>query len=135
MTGMRILASLVAVVAAASALVAAPAPAQQQPDPKLIQEIYDCLAVGLPKDWKKAWMTVTQVGGSSAQGEFEGRFFYATSPKDTAGKPLSTCGAQNIARSVSALRAGQAADQRGWKGPRLTFTSDGKFDLYFDYGK
>ena len=135
MTGMRIIARLAAAVAAASALVATPAPAQQQPDPKLVQEIYDCLAVGLPKDWKKAWMTVTQVSGSSAQGEFEARFFYATSPKDTTGKPLATCGAQSIARSVSALRAGQSSDQRAWKGLRLTFTSDGKFDLYYDYGR
>ncbi|HEX9184018.1 MAG TPA: hypothetical protein VF876_12240 [Burkholderiales bacterium] len=132
---MRTIASLAAAVAAASAFAATPALAQQKPDPKLIQEIYDCLAVGLPKDWKKAWMTVTQVGGTTAQVEFEGRFFYATSPTDTAGKPLSTCGAKNIAQSVAALRAGQAADQRGWKGLKLTFSSDGKFDLYFDYGK
>jgi hypothetical protein len=135
MTGMRIFASLAAALAAASALIAVPAPAQQQPDPKLIQEVFDCLAVGLPKDWKKAWVVVSDLGEAGKERKYEGKFFYATSAADKAGKPLVPCSAQQAAKSVIALNERLPEDKRRWKQARLTYTSEGKFDLYYDYGK
>jgi hypothetical protein len=36
---------------------------------------------------------------------------------------------------VIALGAELPAEQRRWKEARLTFTSDGKFNLNYDYGK
>jgi len=124
---------LLAVLAAA--VLCAPAHAQQQPDPKTIQEIFDCLAVGLPKDWKKAWVVVSDLGEAGKERKYEGKFYYATSPADDAGTPLVTCSAQQVANSVLTLSAALPADQRRWKQARLTFTSEGKFDLHYDYAK
>jgi hypothetical protein len=135
MTGMGIIARLAAALAAASALIAAPASAQQQPDPKLIQEIYDCLAVGLPKDWRKAWVVVSDLGETGKDRRYEGKFHYATSASDKAGRPLVPCSAQQVAKGVVALSDALPADKRRWKRVTLTFTSEGKFDLYYDYGK
>ena len=120
---------------AASALLALPAAAQQQPDPKAIQQIFDCLAVGLPKDWKKAWVVMSEVADVGKQRRIEGKFFYATSASDKEGRPLSTCGAAQVAQGVNALNADLPVEQRRWKQAKLTFTSEGKFDLHYDYGR
>ncbi len=119
----------------AAALLAAPAHAQQQADAKTVQEIFDCLAVGLPKDWRKAWVVVSDLGEAGKDRRYEGKFHYATSAADKVGKPLLTCDAQQIAKGVIALNASLPPDKRRWKEARLTYSSDGKFDLYYDYGK
>lgn len=124
-----------AALAAALVAFAAPAQAQNQPDAKAIQEIFDCLAVGLPGDWKKAWIVVNEIQVPGKERRFESKSFYAVKAADKAGKPLSTCSAETVARGVYALSAGLPAEQRGWKEAKLTFTSEGKFDLHYDYGK
>jgi len=126
----RLLATL-----ALAAVLAAPAYAQKQPDAKAIQEIFDCLAVGLPKDWKKAWVVVTELAVVGKERRFESQSFYADASGAMAGKPLATCGAEVVARGVIALSADLPAEQRRWKEARLTYTSEGKFDLSYDYGK
>ena len=60
-------------IALAAALCAMPVHAQKQPDPKVVQEIFDCLAVGLPKDWKKAWVVMTEVADAGKQRRIEGK--------------------------------------------------------------
>jgi hypothetical protein len=126
----RLLAAL-----ALAAILATPAQAQKQPDPKAIQQIFDCLAVGLPKDWKKAWVVVTELAVVGKERRFESQSFYADASGAMAGKPLATCGAEVVARGVIALSADLPAEQRRWKEARLTYTSEGKFDLSYDYGK
>jgi hypothetical protein len=120
---------------AAAVLLAGPAQAQKQPDPKAIQAIYDCLAAGLPKDWQRAWVVVTEIADTGKARRFESQSFYAESSSAVAGKPLKTCGAETVAKGVIALGAELPAEQRRWKEARLTFTSDGKFNLNYDYGK
>ena len=117
------------------AVLATPTHAQKQPDPKAIQEIFDCLAVGLPKDWTRAWVVVTEIADAGKERRFESQSFYADSPAAVAGKPLATCGAEVVARGVIALSADLPAEQRRWKKARLTYSSEGKFDLAYDYGK
>jgi hypothetical protein len=119
----------------AAALLAAPAHAQQQADTKTIQEIFDCLAVGLPKNWRKAWVVVSDLGEAGKERKFEGKFHYATSATDNVGQPLLTCDAQQVAKGVIALNTSLPVDKRRWKVARLTYTSDGKFNLAYDYGK
>lgn len=118
----------------AAALLAAPAHAQQ-PDAKAVQEIFDCLAVGLPQGWKKAWVVVSDLGAAGKERRYEGKFLYATSAADKVGKPLITCDAQKVAKGVISLNAALPADKQRWKEARLTYTSDGKFNLAYDYGK
>ena len=122
-------------IALAAALCAMPAHAQKQPDPKAIQQIFDCLAVGLPKDWNKAWVVVTEIADSGKERRFESQSFYADSSGAMAGRPLATCGAEVVAKGVIALSADLPAEQRRWKEARLTYTREGKFDLSYDYGK
>lgn len=118
----------------AATLLAAPAQAQQ-PDAKALQEIFDCLAVGLPQNWKKAWVVISDLGAVGKDRRFEGRFFYATSAADKLGQPLATCDAQKVAKGVISLNTALAPDKRRWKEARLVFSSDGKFNLAYDYGK
>jgi hypothetical protein len=125
---------LLAACAVVTAL-ALPAQAQKQPDLKAIQEIFDCLAVGLPKDWKKAWVVVTELADIGKERRFESQSFYADASGAMAGKPLGTCGAEVVAKGVIALSADLPAEQRRWKEARLTYSSEGKFDLSYDYGK
>lgn len=120
---------------ALAAMLATAAQAQKQPDPKAIQQIFDCLAVGLPKDWNKAWVVVTEIAGSGKERRFESQSFYADSSGAMAGRPLATCGAEVVAKGVIALSADLPAEQRRWKEARLTYTREGKFDLSYDYGK
>jgi hypothetical protein len=40
-----------------------------------------------------------------------------------------------VAKRVIALSAGLPAQERRWKEARLTYSSEGKFDLTYDYGK
>ena len=122
-------------IALAAALCAMPVHAQKQPDPKAIQQIFDCLAVGLPKDWNKAWVVVTEIADSGKERRFESQSFYADSSGAMAGTPLATCGAEVVAKGVIALSADLPAEQRRWKEARLTYTREGKFDLSYDYGK
>jgi len=124
-----------AALAAALAALALPAQAQKHPDPKAIQEIFECLAVGLPADWNKAWVVVTELVDAGKERRFESKSFYAVSAADNAGKPLANCGAEKVAKGVFALTADLPAEQRRWKEAKLTFTSEGKFDLHYDYGK
>ncbi len=122
-------------VLAVAALLAAPAQAQKQPDPKAIQEIYDCLAVGLPAGWKKAWVVVTEIADAGTERRYESKSFYAVTAAEKAGDPLLPCSAEKIARGVFSLSADLPAEQRRWKEAKLTFTSEGKFDLHYDYDK
>ncbi len=112
-----------------------PLHAQKQPDPKAVQEIFDCLAAGLPKAWQRAWVVVTEIADIGKSRRFESQSFYAESSTAMAGKPLNTCSAETVAKGVIALSAELPAEQRQWKEARITFTSDGKFNLHYDYGK
>jgi hypothetical protein len=118
-----------------AAVLAAPLQAQKQPDPGAVQEIFDCLAVGLPGDWTKAWVVVTELADAGKERRYESRFFYTVSAADNVGKPLLSCGAEKVAKGVYALSADLPPEQRRWKEAKLTFRREGKFDLHYDYGK
>ncbi len=119
----------------------AQAPAKPEPgpgpDPKILDDIADCLAVGLPQDWKKAWFVISEVGRDerSATRTFEANFFYATDPADNTGKRLNTCGSQQIVEGVKALNAYLPEDQQRWTGALFVFMSDGKFEAKYDYSE
>lgn len=113
---------------------AAPEPAQG-PDPKIFDDIMNCLAEGLPADWKRAWFVVNEVGRDerSATRSFEANFFYSTDPADLDGKRLRTCGPQRVVENVRALNAYLPDDQQRWTGATFVFQSDGKFEVKYDF--
>lgn len=113
----------------------APGPGQT-PDPQIIESIMSCLAEGLTPEWKKAWFVIKEIDRNQAEGtrQFEGDFFYATSVKDRKGKPLRTCGAEQIVKGVSDLNDYLTKDQQSWTSATFTFTrDDSKYDVKYDY--
>ena len=113
-----------------------PKPVPGQPaDPKYIEDIFTCLAQGLPKDWKKTWFVIRQIGAdaSGSSREFEADFFVATDMIDAKGKPLVPCGSGPVLDGVIALNGYLLESQRRWTGATFTFTSEGKFDANYDY--
>jgi hypothetical protein len=104
-------------------------------DPQITEKMFNCLAPGLPKNWKKAWIVVNEIGRDEAGSSrnFEANFFFATSIKDSKGKKLTPCGADPVLEGVGALNDYLPENQRRWTGVTFTFTSDGKFDATYDY--
>jgi hypothetical protein len=117
----------------ASAKAKAKKPAAAQVDTQVIGQILACLQPGLPEDWKKAWVVVTELDSDGRTRKFEAQFFYATSMADERGEPLKPCDAEAVAMDVYRLNDGLKPEQRQWKVARLVITSEGDFELKYDY--
>jgi len=115
---------------------AAPAPGPgQEPDPKIVEDIMNCLAEGLPPDWKHAWFVIREAERDKTGKErlYIGRFFVATDEADRKGKPLQTCGATRILTNVGKLNEYLPANQQRWTGATFNFYRDGRFEVAYDY--
>lgn len=104
-----------------------------QPDPAVIERMFGCLAAGLPKDWKRTWVAVTAVKPGEPSGGFEVKTFYAVDAADKAGQPLKPCGWEPLVEGFYELNQSLPEERREWKTARLTVTSEGKFELTYDY--
>ena len=115
----------------------APAPfAAPKLDGKLVEQIVSCLAPGLPPDWKRTWVVITDVEADSAKGSrYEAKFYATNSLGDDEGEPLVPCDAQEISRRITGLSDGLPPDRRRWKTARLVIDSEGEFELKYDYAK
>ena len=114
----------------------APAPApSQEPDPKILEGIFACIAEGLPQGWKKAWFVINETARSKdgAARSYTADFFYATNASDRKGRRLKPCGPERVLEGVGALNDYLPDGQRRWTGATFTFLSDGKFDVKYDY--
>ena len=107
----------------------------QEPDPKILNDIADCLAQGLPQEWQRAWFVINEIDRDerSATRSFEANFFYATEANSPVGRRLQTCGPEKIIENVKALNAYLADSQQRWTSATFTFTRDGKFDAKYDF--
>ncbi len=110
-------------------------PAAAKVDTKIIEQIFACLQPGLPQDWKKAWVVVTELASDGTTRKFEAQFFYATAMADDKGEPLKPCDAEAVAKDVYRLNDSLKPEQRQWKAARLVITSEGDFELKYDYAK
>ena len=106
---------------------------EDSPGVRAVEEIFTCLAAGLPKEWRRAWAVVTDVGGDGRERSFDGRFFYSLEADGSKPLALVPCSAEDAARRVHALNDFLEFDKRNWKTCTLTFSSEGKFDLKYDY--
>ena len=107
----------------------------QEPDPKIIVGLMECLAEGLPEEWKKTWFVIQEISREAGTGvrQYEAKFFYATDPADRVGRKLEPCGANRIVDGVVALNAYLQPGQRRWTGVTMTFNIDGTYDAAYDY--
>ncbi len=107
----------------------------QDPDPEILRGLLQCLAVGLPENWQRAWFEIHEIrrDATGRDRQFQALFHYATSEKDHKGQKLQPCGADEILEGVGKLNAYLPSDQLRWTGATFTFLRDGRFDAKYDY--
>ena len=97
-----------------------------------LEKIFACLAVGLPKDWRSATIEVIEIASSGGERQFEAKYNY-TRTLDSKPLPLEPCDTTGPARDVHGLNDFLEPEKRQWKRAILTFNSNGKFELKYDY--
>jgi len=109
--------------------VAAPAapPAGLRLDAKTVEQIFSCLASGLPADWKRTWVEVTNSGGAPSA-----KTYFTTSLRREDGEEFISCNAQELARRIAGLAGGLPPEQRNWRSARLSIDSEGAYELLYD---
>ncbi len=110
----------------------APAPALPGPpklDAKLVEQIFSCLAPGLPSDWKRTWVVV------SAEAAVTAKFYVTTSYRDEDAEEFTPCNVPEVARRIAGLSDLLPPEQRRWKSARLVIDNEGAFALNYDYAK
>lgn len=99
-------------------------------DEKLVEQIFSCLAPGLPQDWKRTWVVVT-----SAETTVATKFFFTSSYRDEDAEEFVPCNGQEITRRITGLSDALPPEQRRWKSARLAINSEGEYELKYDYAK
>jgi len=112
-----------------------PAPEDANAGEKAVEKIFGCVAAGLPKEWRRAWVIVTELSGGDKERKFEGKFLYSLDASGTNPQPLAPCDPREVAQDVYKLNDFLEYDKRQWKVATLIFTSDGKFEIKYDYAK
>lgn len=103
---------------------------------KTIEQIFACLALGLPKDWWRAWAEIVEREETAwNERSFESRSFYLTDAERTKAQDLKPCDAKEVAELTFSLNQFLDPEKRRWKLARLTFGRDGSFELKYDYGQ
>jgi hypothetical protein len=118
---------------AAPSTAAKPAVAAGRPDPRLIENIFACFSPGLPNEWKKAWVVLNENGPDRTK--LDVKFFYAVRDGDNEGQAFTPCNARAVADSVYGLNDLLTPEQRRWGSARLMITSEGAYELKYDYPK
>ncbi|MCX7962744.1 MAG: hypothetical protein N2653_14405 [Burkholderiales bacterium] len=118
------------VVAAAAPSAPKPAAGAGAPDPRLIEAIFACLSPGLPNEWRRAWIVLSDAGPGRPP---DAKFFYSTRASDDRGEPLEPCNARELAERIVALNELLPPEKRRWREARLTIALDGSYELKYEY--
>lgn len=111
---------------------AAPAEEERSPD-SVIQEIANCVLEGLPQDWKFARVKVVELSHDGRERAFEAKYTYVG--PDGAEKPFTPCDLRLPGFYLYKLNGVLEPDKRNWKRATLVLSSEGKFDLNYEYDK
>ena len=95
----------------------------------MVEQIFSCLAPGLPQDWKRTWVVV------SAEAAVTPKFYVTTSFRDEDAEEFMPCNAPEVARRIAGLSESLPLAQRRWKSARLVIDNEGEFALNYDYAK
>lgn len=110
----------------------APAEEERSPD-SVIQEIANCVLEGLPQDWKFARIKVVELSHDGRERGFEAKYTYVG--PDGAEKPFTPCDLRLPGFYLYKLNGALEPDKRNWKRATLVLSSEGKFDLNYEYDK
>jgi hypothetical protein len=125
---------LIIIALLAAAPLAAQAQEASEEETKLLNEIAQCLAVGLPHDWRQAEMLVELKSPEAETGDV--RYLMMRNLSGGQYEPFSPCNERQAARAlVVEMRKLQPPEKRAWKGARFVVYRNGKFDLTLDYSK
>jgi hypothetical protein len=125
---------LIIIALLAAAPFAARAQEASEEETKLLNGIAECLAAGLPHDWRQAEMLIELKDPQAETGEV--RYLMMRNLSGGQMEPFLPCDGRQAARElVVELRKLQPAEKRGWKGARFVVYRSGKFDLTLDYSK
>jgi hypothetical protein len=92
-------------------------------DAKTVEQIFSCLAPGLPSDWKRTWVVVTNSGTALST-----KFYYTSSYRDQDGEEFTPCNAQEVTRRIVSLSEARAS----WRSARLAIDSEGAYKLDYE---
>ncbi len=112
-----------------------PAAEQDNPGVKEVEKVFACVATGLPEGWRRAWVVVTELSGDDKERTLEGKFQYSLDAAGANPVNLVPCNARDVAQRVYKLNDFLEPEKRQWKVATLIFTSDGKFEIKYDYVK
>ncbi len=99
-------------------------------DARTVEQIFSCLAPGLPQDWKKSWVILTGSEGSPTA-----RFLVTTTYRDEDAEEFVPCDAREITRRIAGLSASLPPEQRRWRSAQLAIDSEGQYTLKYDYAR
>ncbi|MBK8065770.1 MAG: hypothetical protein IPK29_18555 [Betaproteobacteria bacterium] len=100
---------------------------------KVVQEIANCVLSGAPQGWRTAGVEVNELDNDGKERKFEARYFVVGA--DGVRKDLVPCDAREPAMNVYRLNSALEPDKRDWIKATLSFSSEGKFELKYDYPK
>ena len=97
----------------------------------VVQEIANCVMAGLPAGWTMAQIDVREIGRKDMERNFEAIYSYL----DADGKagPFTPCDPREPALNVYKLNGALEPAKRNWIRATLVFSSEGKFELQYDY--
>ena len=98
---------------------------------RAVSAIAECLAVGLPEQWKRFQMTIELPAPFSDTG---GVLYMVTLPNDRM-QPIKPCDPGLPPRRLLGIRDSQPEKERGWTKAILTMRPDASFDLKYEYPK
>lgn len=110
-------------------------PEAELPQVKIVQEIFSCMSAGLPPEWKIAWVTVAEVGRSvdGKSRNFEAVLRFSSKEGDLEGEELKPCDSGKIVQGVGDLNEFLKPEERTWTAALIAFSSEGKFEVKYDY--
>ncbi len=99
-------------------------------DSRTVEQIFSCLAPGLPQDWKKSWVIVT-----ASEGNPTAKFLVTSTYRDEDAEEFVPCNAQELTRRIAGLSEALPPEQRRWRSAQLAIDSEGEYTLKYDYAR
>jgi len=99
----------------------------------VVQEIANCLLAGAPQGWRTLGVEVKELKSDGRERQFEAVYQVVDSQGKT--QELKPCDAREPAMNVYKLNSALEPDKRQWTRATLSFTSEGKFELKYDYSQ
>ena len=124
---------LTAVAALAFAGPSARAQQASKAETQAVSSIVECLAEGLPEDWRRVEMIVELAKPGAETGDVQ--YLVTRAEAEDEQEPFTPCDVRQPARTMIEARKALSPSRRNWTAAKLVLLRDGKFGLNYDYPK